>query len=193
MASLPAPSYTPCVGGGPPLNLSGGADYVVSAGVHCTNINVTTSGTVTFGPGIHIFDGAALTIQGGSTVEGSELTLYWSENGGTNDGIDVRGGALVTMSAPTSGVYAGILIYQDRNTTADVTHKLTGGSTMDFDGIIYAPSTDVEFAGGASADSSSILIIADEVEFKGGDTFLGDFDTSSILNNALLLQAKLVE
>jgi hypothetical protein len=51
----------------------------------------------------------------------------------------------------------------------------------------------VEFAGGTSADSSSIFIIADEVEFKGGDTFLGDFDTSSILNNALLLQAKLVE
>ncbi len=97
------------------------------------------------------------------------------------------------MSAPTSGVYAGILIYQDRNTAPGVTLKLTGGSTMTLDGIIYAPSTDVEFSGGTSADRSSIFIIADEVEFKGGDTFLGDFDTSSILNNALLLQAKLVE
>jgi Flp pilus assembly protein TadG len=193
LASLPEPTYTPCVGGGPPLNLSGTADYVVSAGVHCTNINVTTSGTVTFGPGMHIFDGAALSIQGGSTVEGSELTLYWSESGGVNDGIDIAGGATVTMSAPTSGTYAGILIYQSRNTAPGVTHKLTGGSTMDLDGIVYAPTTDVEFAGGTSADSSSIFIIADEVAFKGGDTFLGDFDTSVILNNALLLQAKLVE
>ncbi len=193
LASLPSPSYTSCVGGGPPLNLSGSADYVVSAGVHCTNINVTTSGTVTFGPGIHVFDGAALSIQGGSTVEGSELTLYWSESGGVNDGFDIAGGATVTLSAPTSGTYAGILMYQDRNTAPGVTHKLTGGSTMNLDGIIYTPSTDVEFAGGTSADSSSILIIADEVEFKGGDTFLGDFNTSSILNNALLLQAKLVE
>jgi Flp pilus assembly protein TadG len=199
LASLPAPSYTPCVGGGPPLNLSGTADYTLSVdpltgvGMYCTNINITTSGTVTFGPGTHIFDGAALNIQGGSTVEGSELTLYWSENGGVNDGIDIAGGATVTMSAPTSGVYAGILIYQDRNMAPGVTHKLTGGSTMNLDGIIYTPSTDVEFAGGTSADSSSILIIADEVEFKGGDTFLGDFDTSVILNSALLLQAKLVE
>jgi hypothetical protein len=31
------------------------------------------------------------------------------------------------------------------------------------------------------------------VEFKGGDTFLGDFDNSSILNNALMLRAQLVE
>ena len=149
---------------------------------------------MTFDPGIHIFDGAALTIQGSANVDGTGgVTLYWSENGGVNDGIDIAGGATVNMSAPTSGVYAGILIYQDRNTAPGVTHKLTGGSTMNLDGIIYAPSTDVEFSGGTSSDSSSIFIIADEVEFKGGDTFLGDFDTSSILNNALLLQAKLVE
>ncbi len=194
LASLPAPSYTPCVGGGPPQNFGGNANYLINAGVHCTNINISVNPgfTVTFGPGMHIFDGAALNIQGGATVVGSELTLYWSESGGVNDGFDVAGGATVTLSAPTSGVYAGILMYQDRNTAPGVTHKLTGGSTMNLDGIIYAPSTDVEFAGGTSADSSSILIIADDVEFKGGDTFLGDFDTSVILNNALLLQAKLV-
>ncbi len=193
LASLPSPSYTNCSGGGPPVNLSGTADYFIAAGVYCTNVNITTSGTVTFGPGIHIFDGAALNINGGANVEGTELTLYWSENGGVNDGFDIAGGATVTLSAPTSGVYAGILIYQDRNMAPGVTHKLTGGSTMTLDGIIYTPSTNVEFAGGTSADSSSIVIIADKVEFKGGETFLGDFETSSILNNALLLQAKLVE
>ena len=56
-----------------------------------------------------------------------------------------------------------------------------------------SPSTYVEFTGGTAADSSSIMIIADTVDFKGGDTFLGDFDTSTIMNNALMLQAKLVE
>ncbi len=193
LASLPAPSYTNCVGGGPPVNLSGTADYTVAAAVHCTNINVTTSGTVEFLPGIHIFDGAALNINGGAIVEGTGVSFYWSETGGVNDGFDIAGGATVTLSAPTTGAYAGILIYQDRNMAPGVTHRLTGGSTMDLDGIIYTPSTNVEFAGGASADSSSIVIIADKVAFKGGDSFLGDFDNTSILNNALLLQAKLVE
>ncbi len=193
LASLPAPSYTNCVGGGPPVNLSGTSNYTVFPGVHCTNVNITTSGTVEFLPGIHIFDGAALNINGGATVEGTGVSLYWSENGGVNDGFDIAGGATVTLSAPTTGAYAGILIYQDRNMAPGVTHKLTGGSTMDLDGIIYTPSTNVEFSGGASANSSSIVIIADKVEFKGGDTFLGDFDNSSILNNALMLRAQLVE
>jgi Flp pilus assembly protein TadG len=193
LASLPSPSYTNCVGGGPPLNLSGGSDYTVSAGVHCTNINITTSGTVTFEPGFHIFDGSALNINGGATVVGSGVFFYWSENGGVNDGFDIAGGATVTLSAPTTGTYAGILMYQDRNTAPGVTHKLAGGSTMDLDGIVYTPSTHVEFAGGTSADSSSIMIIADTVDFKGGDTFVGDFDTSTIMNNALMLRAQLVE
>ena len=149
--------------------------------------------TVTIGPGIHIFDGSALNIQGGSTVEGTEVFLYWSENGGVNDGFDIAGGATVTLSATTTGTYAGILVYQDRNTAPGVTHKLAGGSTMDLDGIVYTPSTHVEFAGGTSADSSSIMIIADTVDFKGGDTFVGDFDTSTIMNNALMLRAQLVE
>jgi hypothetical protein len=64
---------------------------------------------------------------------------------------------------------------------------------MQLDGLIYAPSTNVEFAGGTSADSSSVMIIADTVAFKGGDTFLGDFDTSSILSNPLLIRPQLLE
>ena len=195
LASLPSPSYTSCTGSpNPALNLGGSANYTISAGVHCKHISITTTGTVTFGPGTHIFDGAKLKIQGTANVAGTELTLYFSENTGTNGGIDVTGSGSVTLSAPTSGMYAGILVYQDRATTADVTHKLAGGSTMQLDGIIYAPTTDVEFTGGSSSTSSSVMIIADEVDFKGADgTFLGDFDTSSILNNAMMLQAKLVE
>ena len=151
LASLPSPSYTNCVGGGPPLNLNGSADCTVGVGVHCTNINVSTSGTVTFAPGIYIFDGASLTMNGSANVEGTGVTFYWSENGGVNDGFDIAGGATVSLSAPTSGVYAGILMYQDRNTTADTVHKLNGGSAMVLDGIIYAPSTAVEFTGGFAA------------------------------------------
>ncbi len=193
LASLPAPSYTPCGGGGPPTNLGGGADYTLSPGEYCTNVNITTTGTVTFLPGLYIFDGAALNIGANSTVVGTDVNFYFTENGGVNDGLDIQGGATVTLSAPTTGPLPGILLYQDRNTTANITHRFTGGRTMQLDGLIYAPSTNVEFAGGTSADSSSVMIIADMVEFKGGDTFLGDFDTSSILSNPLLIRPQLLE
>jgi hypothetical protein len=200
LASLPAPNYPACGGGGgPPLNLNGTADYTLSVdpstgvAVYCTNVTVTTSGTVTFEPGIHVFDGVALNLNGGNTY-GTEVSFYWSADSTGSDGFDIAGGANVELSAPTTGAMAGILVYVDRDTPqGSLTHTMTGGTTASLDGIIYTPTTTVKFAGGTSADSSSIVIIADKVEFKGGDTFLGDFDTSSILNNALLLRAMLVE
>jgi hypothetical protein len=197
LASLPSPPYIPCSGGANPSDTyNGSANVVIPKGRHCKNIriNLTGGAIATLEQGTHVFDGSSLKIQGSSIVEGTGVTLYWSENvTGVNGGIDVAGTTSVTLSAPISGTFAGILLYQDRNTTASVNHMLTGGSTMDLDGIIYAPTTDITFAGGNSVDSSSIVIISDKVTFQGGSTFLGDFDTSSILNNAMLLQAKLVE
>jgi hypothetical protein len=195
LASLPSPSYvtcTPAESGGM-TTFIGPGPHTIPAGRHCKSILINTTGTLTFEAGTHIFDGAGLTVNGG-TIGGSELTLYFSENGGTPDGIDISGATAVNLSAPTSGVYAGILVYQDRATTANITHKMTGGASLNLDGIIYAPSTNVEFTGGSASDSSSIVIIADKVKIGGGNAaYLGNFDTSSILNNALLLRAMLVE
>ncbi len=198
LASLPAPSFSPspCFGegGGPnPNKITGGDNHIFSPGVYCKNIDIQTNGTVTFLPGLYVLDGVGFKISAQATVEGAGVSFYSSPAAGVNDGIDIAGGATVTLSASTSAPLPGILFYQDRATTADITHKFSGGSTMQLDGIIYTPSTDVEFAGGTSADSSSVVIIADEVEFKGGDTFLGDFDTSSILSNPLLIRPQLLE
>ncbi len=98
----------------------------------------------------------------------------------------------MTLSAPSDGDLPGILFYQDRNSASNITHNLTGGSTMQLEGVLYFPSTDVAFSGGSSVQSSAAVIIADEVNFTG-DAFLGGFENSPILGNPLLTQARLVE
>ena len=56
----------------------------------------------------------------------------------------------------------------------DILHKFAGGADMDLNGILYFPSTDVQFSGGNSADNSSISIIAYTIDFVG-TTDIGDF------------------
>ena len=195
LAALEAPSYTPCSGGGPPTNLGGGGDYVLSPGIFCTNLSITTSGTVTFNPGLYIFDTAAWNIGGSTTVVGTDVSFYFTENQGINDSITISGGADVTLSAPSDGPLPGILFYQDRNTTANITHILTGGANMQLNGIIYFPTVDMSFSGGSALNNSASIIIADEVTFTG-EAHLGGFTTApgnAILGNALMLQATLVE
>ncbi len=96
------------------------------------------------------------------------------------------------LSAGTTGDLAGVLFYQDRDATGNLTHKLTGGANMDLDGIIYFPSQAVQFSGGASLDSSSSLLVADTVTFTG-NSYVGDFEGSASAANKTLIEASLVE
>ncbi len=195
LAALEAPSYTSCVGGSPPVTLGGGADYTLNPGVYCGSINITTSGTVTFSPGLYVLDGVGLTINGSSTVYGEDVSFYLSQNGNVNDNIAISGGATVILSAPSDGPLPGILFYHDRNGSGNITHNLTGGANMQLNGILYFPTTDLKFTGGAELNESASIIIADEVTFTG-EVHLGGFTTApgnAILGNALMLQATLLE
>ncbi len=191
LASLPSPPVGSCSSLNTNLNGGGVPDpYIIPAGTYCSNIRINTSSQVIFGPGLIVLNGAKLQINASANVNGTDVSFYATA---TSDGVDIQGTANVTLSADPGGPLPGILFYQDRATPAGITHKFSGQANMQLDGIIYAPSTDVEFTGGASANSSSVMIIADKVAFKGGDTFLGDFDTSSIMSNPLLVRPQLLE
>jgi Flp pilus assembly protein TadG len=195
LAALQAPNYVPCVGGAPPVLFPGSVDYTLNPGVYCGDINITTSGTVTFSPGLYILDGVGLTINGASTVYGLDTSFYLSQKGGVADDITISGGATVSLSAPSDGPLPGILFYHDRNGSGNITHNLTGGANMQLNGIIYFPTTELVFTGGAELSESASIIIADKVKFTG-DVHLGGFTTApgnAILGNSLMLQANLIE
>lgn len=194
LAALPSPDFEECTGGAPPNNLNGTGDYVLSPGVYCTNINISTSGTVTFLPGLYILDGAGLTINGQSHVIGNDVNFYLSANASGGDNITIAGGADVSLSAGSGGELPGILFYQDRDTPSSITHHFTGGSNMELNGILYFPNDFVSFSGGSAMTDSATMIIADKVNFSG-TTNLGDFNmaAAAILSNALMLQVTLLE
>ncbi len=192
LAGPPGPYTCDYSGNDGVFNGNVGPPITLNPGVYCGNgIKINTNRPVTFNPGLYILDGAPFTIGGQASVTGTDVSFYLTQNGGPNDDITIAGGATVTLSA-SSDELPGVLFYHDRNAGSNITHTLTGGSSMQLNGILYFPSTDVAFTGGSSLNESAAVIIADEVTFTG-EVWLGDFDGSSILGNALLLQATLVE
>ena len=139
-------------------------------------------------------DGAGISFSSSSTVTGTDVHFYLTENNGTSDNITISAGANVTLVAGTTDYYgmAGILFYHDRNAPTNVTHSLAGGANMDLEGILYFPTTDVKYSGGSSFDTNASMIIADEVQITG-NTNLGDFDGSAAQANKILIEARLVE
>lgn len=162
-------------------------------GVYCNKITAQSGGTINFNPGLYVLNGAALTIHG--DVHGTDVQFYLTENTGQNDNITINAGSTVDLSAPSDNgaeLPAGVLFYQDRNSTAGINHIFNGQTSMILNGIVYLPNADVQFAGGGAADPTSTAIIADTVTFTGNSEF-GNHDISPVAANPQLVTVTLVE
>jgi len=191
LGAIPEPEYSGC-DVNKKTTISGTKDETLYPGVYCNDIQITTSGTVTFEPGLYILDGAGLHIGAQSTVVGTDVMFYMTNTSSSNN-FDIAGGATVDFDAPDSGVYQGIFFFESR-TDGGTGHGFTGGSSMDIDGIIYAPTGDISFTGGSTSEDANTFIIADTITFSGNSYMSNtDPDGNLITFNPYLIKSKLVE
>jgi Flp pilus assembly protein TadG len=146
----------------------------LSQGVYCGGLNVS-SGTVTFSPGVYIIQGGKLQVSGGS-ASGTGVTFILTcgsppcSSSSNNWATAQLTGGTSNFSAPTSGVWSGMLFYQDYNDTAGNNDKdsLTGGANT-LEGALYFPTQPLTYTGGAAA-APCTEIVAWTVTFTGGGT-----------------------
>ena len=164
----------------------------LTSGVYCNKITAQNGGTINFASGLYVLNGAALTFHG--EAYGTDVQFYLTENTAQNDNITINAGSTVELSAPdfAADLPAGVLFYQDRNSAAGINHIINGQTDMLLDGILYMPNADVNFAGGASADPTATVIIADTITFTGNSEF-GNYVLSPVASNPQLVTVTLVE
>ncbi|TGV63610.1 hypothetical protein EN792_071165, partial [Mesorhizobium sp. M00.F.Ca.ET.149.01.1.1] len=111
-ASLPAPAAT-----GGCKNVNGNkTTQTIQAGTYCSGMNLNgnvalSSGTYVVQGNLKINAGAVITCAAPCT---NGVTIFMA---GSNT-VSINGNASVTLSAPTSGTYSGVLFYGDRTGTA---------------------------------------------------------------------------
>jgi hypothetical protein len=192
------PNGSDCTVSGNAININGtstcgtgcsyaGGSYTIQPGVY-SSITITGSGsgpTVNFEQGTYVIDGsggcpssACFNETGNATVNGSGVTFYFINNSTLN----FAGTPNVNLQAPSSGDYAGVLMYQapcppgalpttcgtsspyDTNLsqnytlTGDKGPQLGGTSGSQFAGILYFPSTQLTFYGTNTTYSVGMVI-----------------------------------
>ncbi|MDE3200286.1 MAG: hypothetical protein KGN79_05130 [Acidobacteriota bacterium] len=140
------------------LNLNGSGSTTLSPGCY-TDISYSGSGNLTFQPGTYIFTGN-VNLNGSGDINGSGVTFYVGPSGG----INATNGVL-NLSAPTSGTYDDILLYQDRANTNNIVFSGQSGSTLE--GIFYAPDASLSFTGNATGTQYNISLVANTVSLSG--------------------------
>jgi len=164
----------------------------LNPGTYCGGIELRSQAKVKFNPGTYYLVGGGLNANAGASLTGTGVTFVNTEKkpGYAYDKIWINGGAVIDLSAPTSGIWQGILFYQDPKINSTKQNVFNGGSEMKLVGIVYFPTTSTKFAGNFGSEANQLLMIVDKVEFTGNSSI------KSLPKNFLprtLLAARVVE
>jgi hypothetical protein len=144
------------------VDLSGNSSKTISPGIY-SQITVSGNASLTLKPGNYILAGGGLTVSGSGSIGGNGVMLFnagsgynptTGSDGGTYGSITLSSNGTDALAAPTTGTYAGILIFQDRGDTRAL--ALSGNATIGTSGTIYAPKAAVTLSGNAQGGSSQL-------------------------------------
>jgi len=181
LAQLADPQFSGCDFGEPtPVKVSGGV-VSLNPGVYCNGISITSGASVTFQPGVYILNGGGLSVNGNSTIQGSGVTFYNTARGKyVYAAVNLTGGTLGFLYAPTSGPTEGILFFQDRTITpksSQSTNVIAGSSNLNFNGTFYFPTTNLTFSGGGQVAANYTIMVAKTVVVGGNTTLSANFSS----------------
>lgn len=198
LAGLAAPASTPYTcnalttsGHGYTVNTNG-PPVVLQPGTYCGGIFVK-KGTAQFSAGTYILDGGGLGTQdANSVIDASAGVLIYNTFDSSNAyaPISIAATSNVTMDAGTTGVYAGILFFEDRNAPASA-DTYGGGSSAVYQGVIYALNAAVTMYGNSSVNTQYTLMVCDTLSLVGTSAFNDNY--SSLPNGSPIQKIVLVE
>jgi hypothetical protein len=150
------------------LTIPNGTNYTIPGGAEFICVDkIETLGNATLGPGrYHAQNGVYIKSPG--TVTGTGVTFFTY-----NDKMEITGNA--TLSAPTSGPWAGILIFVNRTVAKEVI--IANNSVVNLTGTIYSKTGKILFGGTTSGTITYSILVAGEILFSdtGTLTFSNDF------------------
>ena len=155
--------------------------------------------TVTLNPGIYVINGGWLTFDSGKNNKsnlGGNGVFFYLEN---NAGFVVQNGANTNLvaggntengggTAPSTGTYNGILLYQAASDTQEV--SIQGGSTIFMSGALYAPGAELYLVNGTGTTITGD-VVANTLTMAGAGTLA--VNPSVNLGTANLSVAKLTQ
>lgn len=172
-ASLPVRNGTQAL----PVRLSIGNTRTLNPGVYYGGISIGSGGNVTMSPGVYVMAGGGFAVSAnGQIPTATGVTIYntcapvligsgcQTSGLGAYGAISISANRPINMSAPTSGTYAGIVIFQARDN--GVALSFTAGAAGSIDGLIYAPIAQLSMSGNADLLKSQLVV--GSINLQGG-------------------------
>lgn len=172
----------------PAVNVSGRTSLTINPGTY-SSIRVSGQASLTLNPGVYYIAGGGVSVTGSGSLSGDGVMIYnGGGSGGSYGGIALSGDGTVSLTAPSSGAYAGILIFQDRDNTRAM--SLSGSSALsNIRGAIYAPNALLTLSGNGRMHGP---IVVDTLTLSGNGSVTQPADGSQTLGDDSWLAGELL-
>ncbi len=130
------------------LRVEGGS-VVLSPGVYCGDTEFYGGAEVTLSSGLYVFTGGELQVLENSKVVGDNVTLQFK---GSKSGFHFKNESALSLSAPTDGPTAGMLIQADTLGKDKRPFKILSRNADRMIGVIYIPSGTLVIGGDGDRD-----------------------------------------
>jgi hypothetical protein len=139
--------------------LSGNSSGTICPGIY-SQITVSGNASLTLNPGVYIIEGGGLTVTGNASISGSGVMIYnagsnYPSSGGNFGGVTFTGNGTFSLSGPTTGAYAGVLIFQSRQNTRAL--SFSGNAMAGMTGTIYAANASLSMSGNSSLQNPLVV------------------------------------
>jgi hypothetical protein len=189
---------SPCA----PGNVLSGHKNGVTKGPGCySSMSVGANETLTLTAGEYYINGGSVDIKGKVTGTNAVIILTNADPSPTapigSFGMEAQ--AELNLTAPTTGDFAGIAIYQDRRAPTDNTaydpgvdyggnlpnnspNKINGGSSGIINGAIYFPRQRVVYNGNGSTAATCTQFVVRQIIFNGNNSTTNITSDCPLLN-----------
>lgn len=135
----------------------------LTPGNFCSGMDFKNNATVNFAPGTYYVQ-SKLTFQNNAIMNATGgVTIVVVGN----YAIDIGNNAIINITAPSSGNYAGLAFFGDRSGTSTVKQVFSNNTTLNITGAIYFPNQIAELDNNASTSANGCSqLIARKVIFS---------------------------
>jgi hypothetical protein len=166
LASRAQPTVGSCNFNG--LKIAHGS-HTLSPGVYCGGLQISGNANVNLLAGTYVIKGGQLLLKAGGSLSGTDVTIFLTGSGAT---LNVENHSSVSLTAPSTGANAGMLVIEDRASPLGQTHSFASRNAPNMLGTIYLPqgylNIGTKGAGGGSgvavgASSAWTVIVARQI------------------------------
>ena len=135
----------------------------VLPGTFCNGLNISGASNITLSPGEYIFPDEEFTVMDTAAINGDGVGFYFSGNKGR---LVFSHNTTISLSAPTTGDMAGLLVAQDPAAAPQQKYVISSNNAHTLIGTIYLPTGDlyIDAQQPVAAASAYTAIIVDELE-----------------------------